>query len=127
MYLKVCVYMYKCISTFVTSMHVLIQVHLKIILACKGTQISLVNLRCLVASIGLQSTLLPNANQHHHLVDINIKFKEQIHSFCVVGVHDLHSPVQCDAFGLGTVDSIMLMTAGKRERVTPSTMKTETA
>ena len=39
----------------------------------------------------------------------------------------VHSPVQCDAFGLGTVDSMMLMTEGKRERVTPSTMNTDTA
>lgn len=37
------------------------------------------------------------------------------------------SPVQCEAFGFGTVDSMIEMTAGNRERVTENTMNTETA
>ena len=36
-------------------------------------------------------------------------------------------PVQSDAFGLGTVDSMIPTTAGNTERETPNTRNTETA
>ena len=36
-------------------------------------------------------------------------------------------PVQCDCFGLGTVETMVEMTAGKRERETVNTRKTERA
>ena len=38
-----------------------------------------------------------------------------------------NSPVQWEASGSGTVDSMIPMTAGKRERVVPNTKNTETA
>ena len=39
----------------------------------------------------------------------------------------VYSPVQCEAFGWGTVDSMIEMTAGKSDRVTANTMNTDIA